>query len=221
MCGRINVHEHEGVRALLAELGLSLTTDFTPRYNIAPTQDILTVALNDRQTPEIMTMRWGIMPVWAKPGQFRAPLFNARSETVFEKASFRNLVKRQRILVPVNGFYEWQKKTTGGKQAFYLHPAASDTMFIGGIFQHLHDGSSEACLLTTSANATMAPIHDRMPVIVPIRDALTWLTEHDRDLVCRKMNPAAEDTLEALPIGDFVNNSRHEGARCMEPVDAQ
>lgn len=219
MCGRINVHEHESVRALLDELGLSLDQPFSPRYNIAPTEPILTVALDDQESPALFTMRWGIMPVWAKPGQFRSPLFNARSETVFEKASFRNLIKRQRILVPANGFYEWQKQPSGGKQAYYLNPASAGAMFIGGIYQHVHDGDSDACLLTTAANEWMAPLHDRMPVLVRADEAMAWLTDHQRESVLEKMKAPAEDALSALPVSDFVNSSRHDGPTCIEPIN--
>ena len=138
---------------------------------------------------------------------------------MFEKASFRNLIKRQRILVPANGFYEWQKQPSGGKQAYYLNPASAGAMFIGGIYQHVHDGDSDACLLTTAANEWMAPLHDRMPVLVRADEAMAWLTDHQRESVLEKMKAPAEDALSALPVSDFVNSSRHDGPTCIEPIN--
>lgn len=216
MCGRINVYDHEGVRALLAQLGLGDWPKFEPRFNIPPTSklDVLSFengALKHQQ------MIWGLLPKWAQPGQFSSPLINARAESIHNKPSFKHLVKNQRILVPVNGFYEWARKEEH-KPAFYISPKNSNAMFLAGIYQQVSEQLSECCLITTAANKDMLQIHHRMPVITSPENAMIWLEQSTDVELDELMQPQINGQLHMQMVSDFVNNARHEGPSCMHPA---
>ena len=109
MCGRINVSDHPGVQALLEDLGIPLfSLSLEPKYNLAPGAQLVTAFSNEGNL-EAAVMEWGMVPVWAKDKSMR-PLINARCETVWEKPSFRHLIKSKRVIIPVNGFYEWKRE---------------------------------------------------------------------------------------------------------------
>lgn len=219
MCGRINVYDHEGIQALLDQLGVEHWPVITPRYNIAPTSTLDVLTLDDEALLRHQKMTWGIVPKWARPGQFSSPLFNARAETINEKPSFRNLIKNQRILVPVNGFYEWKRE---GKQktSIYISPKIDRAMFLAGIYQHVSGKPSECCLITTAANRDMAQIHHRMPVITDIEHAISWLNSSTKPELDDLMQTQANGLLHMQVVSDFVNNTRHEGANCMQPIQS-
>jgi len=171
-------------------------------------------------------MHWGLIPPWAKDGQFKRPLINARSETVREKPSFRHLVNANRCLVPVTGFYEW-KREGKSKRPFYIFPATGNAMFFGGLYQLNSAGNPELTLLTTAANDSMSAVHDRMPVIIQPADAMQWISPSDngsqdeKDMIDALMQPAGNDVLEMYEVSGFVSNARNEGAQCTEPHQPQ
>jgi putative SOS response-associated peptidase YedK len=221
MCGRINVSDNEGVRLLLSMLGMETWPSREPRFNIAPTQTLDVVQWNDQ--PTLTSMKWGLLPPWAKPGQFSSPLINARSETIRTKPSFRQLIATQRVLIPINGFYEWLREGKS-KTPFYVSPKEHAAMFVAGIYQQPtgenDDGSKkkpEVCVVTTEANSAMAIVHHRMPVILPIASALSWIDNSDRDTIDELMKPASNQTLGIKRVGSYVNSSRNEGPQCTEP----
>jgi putative SOS response-associated peptidase YedK len=156
-------------------------------------------------------------------------MINARSETVTEKPAFRAAFKRRRCLVPANGFYEWQKQGKG-KQPFYITTPDGAPFAIAGLWEYWEgaDGSAlESCtLLTTSANALMAPLHDRMPVIVAPEDYTQWLgtgrdeTPQALSQLQHLLRPYADDGLVAYPVSTYVNNARNEGADCIQALIA-
>ena len=167
MCGRMNITDNEGVRLLMELVGMPSWPTIQARYNVAPTA-ILDALARDRDKPDQLVhleCQWGLVPVWAKPGQFSSPLINARAETVWEKPSFRNLVRHQRVCVPINGFYEWRRERKN-KTPFYIYPKERKAMFVAGLYQNSPDSHADVTLLTTAANTAMAPIHHRMPVII-------------------------------------------------------
>lgn len=213
MCGRLNVYDHEGVRALLEQLGVNDWSKFEPRFNIAPTStlDVLTFEEDALQHKK---MTWGVLPKWARPGQFSSPLFNARAETLRSKPSFRNLIKNQRFLVPVNGFYEWARKDKQ-KIAFHISPKYSNTMLLAGIYQNVSGKLSECCLITTASNKDMAQIHHRMPIITDVENAITWLSQSTEVEVDELMQTQENGQLHMQIVSDFVNNTRNEGPSCM------
>ncbi len=220
MCGRINVSDNEGVRLLLSMLGMDTWPSREPRFNIAPTQTLDVVQWQEK--PTLRSMRWGLLPPWAKPGQFSAPLINARSETIRTKPSFRELITTQRVLIPINGFYEW-RRAGKNKTPFYISANHHPAMFVAGIYQTPaglnEDGSEkkpEVCVVTTAANSSMAEVHHRMPVILSVDHALSWIDNNDRELIDSLMKPAVNEMLAMRQVGDYVNSSRNEGPECIE-----
>ncbi len=216
MCGRVDVHDRAGVNRLLSVLDLAVAKDrFQPRYNIAPSTMLVTVC--HKVDYEVADMQWGIVPHWARPGQFERPLINARAETIHEKPSFKKLVARTRVIVPVNGFYEW-RRTEGSKATFYFRSAAQDALALAGIYQISRDGQMQCCLVTTDANAEMQPIHDRMPALIPQEAMQDWLRSEDTHVIDALMKPAADDSITSVEVSSYVNNAKNEGAKCIRPV---
>ena len=216
MCGRIDAHDAEGVNKLVSVLDVVIPRDrFPPRYNIAPSTTLVTVC--HKVGFEVADMQWGIVPHWARPGQFERPLINARAETIHEKPSFKKLIARTRVIVPVNGFYEW-RRTEGKKAAFYFRSANQDALALAGIYQINRDGVMQCCLITTDANTVMEPVHNRMPAIIPQEAMQDWLCSEDTRVIDALIKPAADDSIAAIEVSSYVNNAKNEGEKCIRPV---
>jgi putative SOS response-associated peptidase YedK len=210
MCGRFTLIA--GGERVAGLFGLDGTPALPPRYNVAPTQPV-TVARAPAGPRELATLRWGLPPSW--PGG--ALLLNARAETVSDKPAFRDAFRRRRCLVPLDGFYEWQKLPGGRKQAFHFRRPDGAVLAAAGLWQ------GDACvLLTTQADAVVAPVHDRMPLLLPADDFDGWLgtTTRPADLA-GLLRPRGDAGLEALAVGPWVNDARHEGPRCVEPAESR
>lgn len=217
MCGRMNVHDHQGVQQLLDRIGLSLQPErFTARHNIAPGAELITVF--DSDGLRLAQMEWGIVPPWAKPGKFTGPLINARAETIREKPSFKKLVVGQRAVIPVNGFYEW-RRSKEAKIPYYFKPSDAGAIALAGIYQVSGDGVMQCCVITTEANGLMAPIHNRMPVVIAPEAIQQWLASDERDVIDSLMKPAPESVLECYRVTKYVNNARNEGPECIAPAE--
>lgn len=227
MCGRfLLIASPEELRALfgfLADDAEPGTDWFPPRYNIAPTQPIAVV----RETPRgrrLALVRWGLVPPYVKdPRGFRL-LINARSETAVEMPAFKAAMRYRRCLVPASGFYEWRREPGGRKQPYVIRPRGGGLLAFAGLWESWlgADGSEidSAAILTAAANAAIAPIHDRMPVIVAPADFALWLSPRDGgEAVVGLLRPLAEDALEAVPIGPRVNSADNDDAALLEPVD--
>ncbi|MDH5259005.1 MAG: SOS response-associated peptidase [Gammaproteobacteria bacterium] len=221
MCGRINVSDHPGVQTLLDFLDIPLYGQpsykqlFEARYNIAPGANLYSVYANNKINNADF-MRWGILPAWAKPDKFSRPLINARSETVWEKPSFKNLIKNQRVIIPINGFYEWQRdKNT--KTAFHIHATDKPALALGGLYQISKEGNLQCCVVTTAANETMSPIHDRMPVILSEDSMSDWLHSDDKFLLDELMLPTPASWITVTRVSSYVNNAGHDGKECIKP----
>lgn len=232
MCGRFTLRAPAEAIATLFEL--NEITSVAPRYNIAPTQPVGIVRMNPAAGKREWThVLWGLIPSWSKDPTMASRLINARSETAREKPSFRAAFKRRRCLVPADGFYEW-KKEGKKKQPYHITVAdgahgAEDTeplFAIAGLWESWSspDGSIlESCtLLTTEANEAMKPLHHRMPVIVEPDDYAMWLgsgTDEERnylDDLHHLMRPYRSDPISARAVSLYVNNSRNEGAECLQ-----
>jgi putative SOS response-associated peptidase YedK len=232
MCGRyaLTISAEE----LMAIFGVMDLDDFPARYNVAPTQPILVVISGD--TPEkgsnlpdrrAMLVRWGFMPGWVKDPKAFPLLINARSESAIGKASFRAAMRHRRVLIPASGFYEWHRpsKETGRKsQPYWIKPRHGGMVAFAGLMETWAsaDGSEvdTGAILTTAANSAIAPIHDRMPVVIKPEDFSLWLdckTQEPRD-VARLMRPVADDYFEAVPISDKVNKVANMGPDLQTPV---
>lgn len=214
MCGRMNISDHEGIQWLLNQLGLTLPEQkFTAKYNVSPTSAIWGVAIS-REALTLEPMQWGYIPPWAKEGVFKRPLFNARSETIWEKPSFKNLIRRYRAIIPANGFYEWARKGKE-KEAHYVCLQDSPAMALGAIVQVHTDGYLQCCLITAEANAEMESIHNRQPIIIKPGDMEEWLTNDDPKALNRLMQTGENGIFNIRKLGGYVNNTRHEGPECL------
>jgi putative SOS response-associated peptidase YedK len=208
MCGRFTLIAGGGRVADL--FGLDAEPTLFPRYNVAPTQPVAAARAGVSGARELATLRWGLAPSW--PGG--AVLLNARAETAADRPAFRDAFRRRRCLVPLDGFFEWQKQAGGRKQAFHFRRPDGALLAVTGLWQ------GDACaLLTTAADAVVSPVHDRMPLLLPPSDFALWLNQatNPADLA-GLLRPRLDGGLMALPVGPWVNDARHEGPRCVEPA---
>ena len=225
MCGRFTLSTPA---AKLIELfQLTGFPRWEPRYNIAPTQLVICVRMleNIRQA---MSMKWGLVPSWAKDASIGSRMINARSETAAEKPSFRKAWSRRRCLIPVDGFYEWEKLPGRKKQPWLIHMADRQPFAFAGLWEIWHPKDSSeneelfSCtILTTSANADMQPIHDRMPVIVPPEHFGTWLSDSaSAGQLAELTQPFPDGTLERYRVSNLVNKPTTDAADCVSPLPA-
>ncbi|MEM8734426.1 MAG: SOS response-associated peptidase [Planctomycetota bacterium] len=200
--------------------------EWKPRYNIAPTQDVIAVARPAEGAPSMDYFRWGLVPTWAKELSVGNRMINARSETVHEKRSFSGPFQKQRCLVIADGYYEWQKLKSGEKQACWIAPAGDEVLCLAGLWESNRRAVGEevrSCtILTTAANDQLAEIHDRMPVVLSKQAAEMWLDPNSPAEDLRQLMGAAEDGFfQVRKVGRFVNNARNEGEECLERVDEE
>ena len=222
MCGRFTLFEPDKV--LTREFGVPGVPPRSPRYNIAPSQPIVAV----RATPagsgrEIALLRWGLIPSWSKDPAIGNRLINARAETAREKPSFRNAFRRHRCLIPANGFYEWQRQERG-KQPYFVRMRDGHLFAFAGLWDRWESpdkGVIESCtILTTVANAVLAPIHDRMPVILPTTEYARWLDPalRDTDSLAPLLVPFPPEGMLAMPVNPRVNSPAVDDEDCIAPL---
>jgi len=218
MCGRINVSDHEGVQQLLQRLGISLNKDsFIPRFNIAPSADILVAFAEPPH--QLAQMHWGIVPHWAREKPGARALINARVETAWEKPSFRKLVQNTRAIVPVNGFYEWRRESSR-KTPFYITLADHKAMALAAIYQVTREGTMEVAILTRESAGKMNAVHDRMPVTLDDENLEAWLSTERPEFIQHLLGAQALPDLDITEVSSYVNNAANEGEKCIEPIAA-
>jgi putative SOS response-associated peptidase YedK len=195
-----------------------------PRYNIAPTQQVITVRMEDgKKTRKFTTMRWGLIPCWAKDMSIGTQTLNARSETVTTKPAFREPILTKRCLIPADGFYEW-KKTGSVKQPYCFEVGEGEVFALAGLWDQwksLEGQIIESCtVLTTSANCLVAEMHDRMPVIVPPDKYDVWLDPdvNDFNVIRDILRPYDANLMRRYPVSRKLNNSRIDDAESALPV---
>jgi putative SOS response-associated peptidase YedK len=220
MCGRYNLIANAEAIRLLFQLPAFDERLVAPRYNIAPTQPIAVV----RQGPkgrELLPMRWGLIPWWAKDTKTLPLMINARAETVAEKPAYRDAFKYRRCLVPASGFYEWQKRERGSKQPYAAQPADGAPIAFAGLWETWHgpDGSEidSAAIVVTDANQLLTPIHDRMPVVLEPNDYATWLSQNTPpEEAAALLRPAREDLFTLTPVSTRVNSADNDDAQLLQ-----
>ena len=209
MCGRFALITPGAI--LAEQFQLAETPELTPRYNIAPTQPVVAVRLTPQSGARELTLFcWGLIHSWAKDKKMSGRMINARAETAAEKPAFRAAFKRRRCLIPADGFYEWQKQN-GQKQPMYIHARDGLPLALAGLWEtwHAADGSViDSCtILTTTPNELIAPIHNRMPVIVAPEDYTTWLDPTpDPELGRHLLRPYPTAQMTAYPVNTYVNS---------------
>jgi len=195
-----------------------------PRYNIAPTQQVVTVRKEEgKKTRKFTTMRWGLIPSWAKDMSIGTQTLNARSETVTTKPAFRDPILRKRCLIPADGFYEWRKMGSV-KQPYCFEVGEGEVFAFAGLWDEWRspDGEIiESCtVLTTGPNSLVADLHDRMPVIVPRDKYDLWLDPdvNDFEAIRDILKPYDANLMRRYPVSMKLNNSRIDDAESASPV---
>lgn len=223
MCGRYTLHTSMQVIANLFEVKAS--TQFAPSYNVAPTQEVPVVRLNDEGRRELTMMRWGLVPFWAKDSKIGASLINARAETLNTKPAFRSAFERRRCLVVADGFFEW-KKTAHNKQPYWIHFKSNEPFAFAGLFERWGVGEQQitSCtIITTTPNDLIADLHDRMPVILPRAVYDHWLDSscNDPRSLSNLLLPIDPALMAAHPVSKVVNSAKTDSPACIEPLQEQ
>jgi putative SOS response-associated peptidase YedK len=227
MCGRYtSTVVDPDIIAQAFDLDLSPDTpSLAARYNIAPTQDVITVVKDEENNTRLAWMRWGLIPFWAKDPAIGNRLINARSETLAEKPSFRAAYRYRRCLVVADGFYEWKGNDDGSKTPYYIRLKDGGLFGMSGLWEVWTDKQTgevrtTCTIITTSPNELVQPIHNRMTVILPREHYDTWLDRNTTDT--RQLQPLLQpypaEAMTAYPVSTRVNNPRHEGPELIEPV---
>lgn len=221
MCGRLVIDLSPEMITEIYGIIRKIECELNPRYNVSPSQTIPIVRENAEGERELAFVRWGLVPSWAKDISIGNSLINARSETAAEKPSFRTAFKRRRCIIPTGGFYEWQRQDGNRKQPWYFRMADGSPVSIAGLWEHWQgsDGQViESCsILTTSANELMAPIHDRMPVILGQEDHALWLNPKlsNASALQQYCRACPSALLNAYPVSPMVNNPKNDSAECL------
>ena len=199
--------------------------EWSPRYNIAPTQLVPVVRQNaDNASREMSLIRWGLIPSWAKDSSKAAAMINARSETAATKPAFCDALKFRRCLIPADGFYEWQR-VDKAKQPYCFEVNHGELFAFAGLLGTWKDQSGkilETCsILTTTPNAVTAPVHDRMPVILDPRFYDPWLYPGsiDTNVVSQFLKPLDAGLMNCFPVGPRVNRPVNDDPECSAPIE--
>lgn len=225
MCGRFTLTRQDRV-SLATELGVpvsQITEDtFRPRYNIAPTNRhwIVRTEYEDR---EALRARWGLINHWAKDAKIGYRQINARAETLDKRPAFRDAFKKRRCAVPADGFFEWSGPK-GQRQPYWFHRQDDSLILFAGLYESWQPAPDQweptFTIITTDANTTLEPVHDRMPVILPDEAVDEWLFARSSDPTGLKelLVPAADDLLVGTPVSPRVNSIKYDVPACLEPV---
>jgi putative SOS response-associated peptidase YedK len=217
MCGRFAFYSPAEAAAAL--FGVPGSVDIEPRYNIAPTQYVAAIRDGADEERELVMLRWGLVPFWAKDPSIGNRMINARAETVAEKPSYRSAYKHRRCLVLADGFYEWQREGTS-KTPYFISLASGEPFALAGLWEQWTDKNSgeslqTMTLITADANEFMTPLHHRMPVVLESGTATDWLAG-SQDLLDDVA--AITPPLRAWPVDRRVNNARNEGDELIQPA---
>jgi putative SOS response-associated peptidase YedK len=220
MCGRYTVsNPGEILPELLGH------EDFPPtaaRFNVAPTQDAPVVIAGDDGSRRLVAMRWGLVPYWSEDPEIGGRWINARSETVAEKPAFRDSFRRRRCVVAADGFYEW-RKVPGGKQPYLLRLTGGAPFGFAGLWDRWRGPGGRVLetftILTTTPNELVAPIHDRMPVLLDAAARGAWLASDGApEALAGLLVPYPAAAMEAVPVSHCVNSPANDSLECMQPV---
>ena len=222
MCGRFTLGATAAT--LAAQFDLANVPTWTPRYNIAPTQEVLVVRQPSPQANrEARLHRWGLIPPWAKDPSIGTRMINARAETVATKPAFRRAFKERRCLLLADGLYEWQRQERR-KQPFYIRLRDGRPFAFAGLWEHWEGSEGmaiQSCtILTTTSNEVVGRIHDRMPVILSPTDYDRWLDPSIQEPVVLQtlLRPYPADEMTAYPVSTLVNSPANDNPGCTEPL---
>ena len=213
MCGRFTqaftwteiLEFFELIDEIAPKLGVS--------WNVAPTHEAGVIVSSDGGL-RFQPMRWGLVPFWAKDPSIGSKLINARAETLAEKPAFRHALKSRRCIVPISGFYEWQRQGRS-KQPYFVTSVDEKPLMLAGLWEQWNDFLTFT-VITVPANAEISAIHDRMPAILPGEDALAWLKAGDTDL----LRSCAPEFLRIWPVSTRVNSPANNDSGLTEELAA-
>ena len=243
MCGRYTIRL---LQPIVDMFGVPLPDDFPPRYNVAPTEDVPVVRAAaapgaDMASPAMRLdlLHWGLVPSWAEDPSAGNRMINARAETAAARPAFRDAMKRRRCLIPADGFYEWKKlggqeteqaaakgrrKPAVRKQPYLFRMKGDRPFAFAGLWDTWwRDGEKleSFTILTTSPNDLVAPVHDRMPVIIAPEDYARWLDPaRSATDVQDLLRPYDAGEMEAIPVSKHVNVPTNDDPRCVEEEEA-
>lgn len=218
MCGRFTLKTPERVKfeRLVDTFGLD---NIIPRYNIAPSQNVLAVVERDA-VREITSLQWGLIPFWSKQAK---AFINARVETIEEKPTFKESFQRRRCLIPADGFYEWERVGKKISQPYYFQMKNGAAFAFAGIWDRWKSNGhtiTSCAIITTTANELLAELHHRMPVIFTPQSHDLWLNEEARSTDLKEILvpfPASEMTSHA--VSRDVNNTKIDDEDLLQQVD--
>ncbi|QYR23709.1 SOS response-associated peptidase [Paenibacillus sp. sptzw28] len=225
MCGRYTITVSLEELMLRYWIGDTAVPFHRPKYNVAPGQMVLAV-VGDGTRNRLGELKWGLVPSWADDPKIGNKMLNARSETVWDKPAFKQLIRRKRCIIPADGFYEWQKNSSGSKQPMRIVMRSRSLFSMAGLYDTwvAPDGRkvSTCTILTTAPNELMAPIHDRMPVILEREDEALWLDRafNDQRRLNQLLRPFPAEELEAYPVSAAVGSVANDEPSCIEPIKA-
>ncbi|MFN8413357.1 MAG: SOS response-associated peptidase [Anaerolineales bacterium] len=222
MCGRFTLTINpDEVQDIFGEY--SFPEQFSPRFNIAPTQPVLAIANDGKNKADFFL--WGLIPAWAKDPSIANKLINARGETIAEKPSFRGSFKYKRCLILADGFYEWKSRAeVKSKTPHYIHMKDRKPFAMAGLWDEWHspDGASvRTCtIITTEPNELMKTLHNRMPVILDPTEYAAWLNPSPQtpDALLHLIKPFPADRMSAYPVSTMVNSPHSDRAELVIPV---
>ena len=224
MCGGYTLTVDASVLGRLFEL--EPLTELSPRYNIRPTQMVPIVRTSTDGEREWASVRWGLIPSWAKDTKIGSRLINARAETAADKPSFRSAFKHRRCLLPTDGFFEWVK-APGGKQPHHIRFTDRRAFAFAGLWERWTppegDPIDSCTILTTRPNEFISALHDRMPVILPAERFGDWIAKGPvgPEVADAVLLPFPSEGMEAVPVSTLVNSPRNDDSRCLDPVGEQ
>ncbi|MBT8423035.1 MAG: SOS response-associated peptidase [Gammaproteobacteria bacterium] len=221
MCGRFAFFSP--AEAITAAFGFGAPHVFTPRYNIAPTQQVLTIVSDESGRPLWKQQQWGLVPFWAKDQAIGNRMINARAETIAEKPSYRQSFSRRRCLVPASGFYEWSKGDDDKKTPVFISRADEAPLLMAGIWDVWEKGEGDPLhsfsIVTREANDFMRDLHHRMPVILEPAAMDDWFDPAaDKEALLQKVNAEVAIELQAWPVSRRVNSPLNDAPELVEPV---
>ena len=222
MCGRYTLATPDPA-AVRARFPVGDSVEIRRRYNVAPGDDVLAVTTDREGLPRGELLRWGLVPSWSGSPDSKLKMINARVETLAEKPAFRSAFERFRCLIVADGFYEWAAPADGGrKRAYRITTATGDLFAFAGlwsVWRAPDGGKLRSCaILTTRANSVVAPLHDRMPVILPPEGEAAWLDRGTgREELLQLVEPLASEKTAVHSVGPAVNDARYDGPDCLVP----
>jgi len=220
MCGRFSRSSPPAVIA--EELGCNVDPSLsaTPRFNVCPSEPVLVMA-RGADGPHLGLMRWGLVPWFARDAKGGPRAINARAETLATTRTFKEPFARRRCLVVADGFYEW-RRVGDARQPWFFRLRSRRPFVMAGVWDRWKPSAGaplvSCAIVTCAANGLVAPVHDRMPVIVPAEARAAWLADAEADALAALLRPLREDAMEAYPVSPLVNSPKNDSAECIREV---